>query len=590
MGRMRRRLKFFLLKLFYRKLWIQIAAIITIIITIPIILVGSSLIKISQEAVKNSVLTNHKQIVSRAAAETKLFIQRPEDILKATAAMLGRIHAKAWDQQTILVEAVLNQPIFIRAFSVNVSGKKIASSELGKSLNASNSDAVLNVTNKTKTYISEVKFLDNHTPYLTMAVPVKEKGKIAGALIADVNLRGVWDIIDDIKLDETGRAFLVSRTGTLIAHPDKKKVLQNENLKHEQDVQSVLAGDTAIFEIQDTSGEKWFSSYTRIPNIGWSIVLRQKQEEAYLFFKLMKAQAWVIVVLSELVGILLSIVIAWFLIRPIKALTSRVKQVMAGDLDQKIHLKRRDEIGELVTSFNAMRGKLKNAKNREHFSAIGESAAWISHELRNSLVPMKSFIQLFARRHKDKNFVDKFNKLMPSEISRWENMLKELSDFSSSMQLKKIKTDVKELMQNILEVMEERFQEKKINVVYYAGNKDFKIMADSERLYQVFINLIINALNAMSEGDSLNISVDVIEDTRINSPRHIEVKINDTGIGITEDKLGKIFDPFYTATKGGIGLGLPISYRIMKQHGGSIDVESKIGVGTTVILKLPITT
>lgn len=589
MASTRRVLKFFLLKLFHRNLLrIQISAILIIIVTIPVILLGISFVNLSEQAVKNSVSNNHKQIVIRAAAEAGLFIKRPEDILRASAAILSRMRAKAWDQETILVELVLNQPIFIRAFFVDALGREIAISELGKYSQSNNYAAMLKVTDSGKTYISEVKFLNDHTPYLRMAVPIKEKGNLMGALAADVNLRGLWEIADDIKLDKTGRAFLVSNKGVLIAHPDKKRVLKNENLKNEKDVRSVLAGETASLEIQDASGQKWLSSYALITKVGWGIILRQKQEEAYLFFKLMRVQAWAIIILIELGGILLSILIGWFLVRPVKAVVSRIKQTMTGDLEQKIGVKRHDEIGELITSFNKMQGRLKNAKIREGFSIIGESAAQISHELKNSLVPIKSFIQLFARRHKDKDFVDKFNRLIPNEIKRWENMVGEISNFSSTAKLNKTKTDVKELIQNILEIMEEKFREKGISVIYYSNTKNFQIEADEEKLKQVFMNLIINALNAMTKGDSLKFSIDVINSTNVGASSQIEVRVDDSGRGIPPDKLEKIFEPFYTATKGGIGLGLTISSRIIEQHGGSIAVQSKMNGGTTFIIKLPV--
>ena len=577
-----------------RKLWTQIAIILLIIVTIPVVLLGVFLIDTSQKAVKKSVLNNHKEIVTRAAQEIKLFVKQPRDLLNTTAAMLGVVYPAPWKQETVLVELALNQLIFMRVSSGDLSGREIANSELGRGLKWDYPKDALEGIKRRKTYVSNVKILDNHIPYLTMAVPIKKMGKIVGVLIADVNLRGMWEIVDNIRLDKTGRAFLVSNGGTLIAHQDKKKVLRNENLKGQKDVQSVLAGRTGAIELEDKFREKWISSYAPIPGLGWGIVLRQKQDEAYLFSKVMKTQSWIIIILSELAAILVSILIAKVVVRPIKTLVSGVKRVADGDLDHKIVMRRHDEIGELIRSFNDMTEKLKRAKARERLSAIGEAASGIAHELKNSLVPIKSFVQLFPQKHRDKKFVDRFSKLVPDEIKRWEYMLKELSDFSSHFELRTVETDVKELINNVLEVMREKFIEKKINVKCDAQNDNFRIKADPQKLKQVFMNLIINAINAMPEGGLLIVSMNLINSKSFpskaeSSPAHIEVRVKDTGKGMSRDALEEIFEPFHTTKGGGMGLGLTISRRIVEQHGGSIDVESEIDVGTTFLVRLPVT-
>lgn len=574
--------------MFYRKLWVRIAIILLAMVTIPVVLLGVLLINTSQDAVRNSVLNNHKQIVIRTAEEIGLFVKRPQDILNTTSAILEVVYPAPWKQETILVELVLNQPIFIRASSVDLSGEEIASSELGRGLNWDYPKEAWEGTMKGGTYISSVKLLDNHTPFVTMAVPIKKMGKIVGVLIADVNLRGMWEIIDNIRIGNTGRAFLVSNDGTLIAHQDKKRVLRNENFKAQKEVQSVLVGKTEAVETEDKLEGKWISSYAPIPGLGWGIVLRQKQSEAYLFSKTMKIQSWIIIILSELIAILVSIFMGKALANPIKSLASRIKRVSAGDLDHKIRIRMRDDIGELIRSFNEMTKKLKRAKERERLSAIGEAVTWITHELKNSFISIKAFVQLFPGRHKDEKFVDKFSKLIPPEINRLERMFKELSDFSSHLELNIIKTNAKEIIDNILEIIREDLIEKKINIKYNPQNDNSYIEADPERLKQVFMNLIINSVNAMPEGGSLMVSIDLVSSKSLGSPAYLEVRVRDTGKGMSKEMLDRIFEPFHTTKNGGMGLGLTISRKIVEQHGGNIYVESEIDKGTTFTVKLPV--
>jgi len=590
MVQIRKRLKIFLLNLFYRRLWVKIAIVLLILVTIPVALLGVLLIHTSQEAVKNSVLNNHKEIVIRAAEEIGLFIQKPQYLLHNTAQMFAVVHTEAWRQETLLVELALDYPIFMKISSLNSAGQEIASSELGGGLKGKYPKEALQETLAGRDYISKVKVLGSHTPYVTMAVPVKEENKVTGVLIAEVNLRGLWGIVDNIKLDKTGAAFLVDPNGLLITHQDKKRVLKNENIKEQRDVQSVLSGKTEAIELQDKTGKKWISSYVPIPELGWGLVLRQEQKEAYWFSRVMKAQSWIIILFSELLVILASILMAQVLASPIKVLVSRIRSVSVGNLDEKIEIIRHDEIGRLIRSFNDMTKKLKKAKANERLSAIGEATACIAHEFKNSLVAIKPFVQLFPRKHKDKEFVETFGKLVPQEINRWESMLKDLSDFSSNFQLNLVKAKATDIINSILKPMEEEFIQKKIIVQYNAEGNSLYIDADPERLRQVFMNLIINAIKAMPLGGSLIISEHLIKDNIANNkPSYLEIMIKDTGVGIPKDSLDKLFEPFHPTRKvGGMGLGLTISRRIIEQHGGKIDVESKEGAETTFTIRLPI--
>jgi len=588
MSLLKRGVKRFLLNLFYRRLWVRIAVILLVIVTIPVVLLGVFLINTSQQALRNSVLNNHKEIVARTAEEIGLFVRHPQDILTTAAAMLEVIYPAPWKQETVLVELALNEPIFMRVFSLDLSGEELASSELGRKSNSGYPEEALEEARKGKTYISALKVLNNHVPFITMSVPIRKMGKPVGALIGDVNLRGMWDIVDNIRIGKTGRVFLVSGDGTLIAHQDKKKVLRNENLKSQKEVQSVLLGKTQAIELEDKIEGRLVSSFSPITGLGWGVILRQRQDEAYLFSKAMKVQSWIIIILGELAAIGASIFMGKALAKPIGSLAAKIRKVADGDLDHKIVFKRRDDIGELIRSFNEMTKKLKKSKERERLSAIGEAVAWITHELKNSLVSIKSFVCLIPQRHKDEKFLDRFSKLVPQEVSRMERIFKELSDFSSCSELNITRVNVKEIIDGILEIMKEEFIEKKIDIEYNSQNSNFFLEADPEKLKQVFMNLIINSINAMPEGGWLIVSIDFENGAGPGGGERVKVRIADTGKGMSKEAQNKLFEPFHTTKNGGMGLGLAISRKIIKQHGGEINLESEIGRGTAFIVKLPI--
>ncbi len=585
MTRIRRNIKQFLLSVFYRRLWVQIAGILLLMVAIPLVLQGVLLIRTSHEAVRKFVLNNHKEITIRAANEIELFVKNPMTLLQTAAAIFGITDTDPWEHETVLVELVLNQPIFMRASTLDLSGKEIAASDLGAQRKENYSESVLKTVKKGETYISEVKILKNHIPYLTMAVPIKKKGRIVGTLTADVNLRRIWNIVDNIKLGDTGKAFLVSNDGTLIAHYDKKRVLKNENMSGNRAVREVLADKVGVFETRGKEGRGWITSYAPISGIGWGIVLRQTKREAYSFSKTMRIQSQLIIALGIAVALVISILMAKALVRPLKTMLVRMKKVAAGDLEHKMSIRRGDEIGQLIRAFNDMTDKLKTAKIRERFIAIGETSAWIAHELKNSLVPVKAFVQLFPYKHNDKDFIDRFKDIVPQQLARGERMLKELSEFSSVYELDLTRFNMKELIDEALEIMKEQFIGHNIEVKRHIQGDDFYITADYEKMHQIFTNLFINSTNAMSGGGTLEVSIKGRQQKE--DPGDIEVKIKDTGKGIPLDMLKKVFEPFHTTKKSGMGLGLAISKKAIEQHNGKIMAISEPNIGTVFIVRLP---
>ena len=566
----------------YRRLWARIALILLAIVTLPVVLLGFMLINTSQEAVRKSVLNNHTQIVIRTAGEIGLFVKRPLDILSSTSAILSAVYPAPWKQETVLVELALNDPMFMRISSFDMAGRELAGSELGSGAKVRIPEEAWEELRLGKPYISEVSIFNNHTPYLTMAVPIKKLGVVAGVLAADVNLRDMWKIIDAVGVGATGRAFLVSRDGILIAHRDKKRVLKNENLKDEKEVQLVLGGKTDAAELSDTKEGKVISSYAPIPGVGWGVILRQKQDEAYFFSRVMKMQSWIIIILGELLAIAVSVFMGKKFASPIKNLAFRIKRVAEGDFDHAIKMQRRDDMGELIRSFNEMTKKLKEAKEKERLSTIGEAAARITHELKNSFASIKTFIQLLPKRNNDERFIEKFNRLVPREINRLELMFKELSDFSSHLDLVFAKTDVKGMLGDMLELMKEELAARKIDVQLTVPVMSCEIEADTKRLKEVFLNMIMNAMQAMPQGGTLRVSLGPAAND------HLEVKVQDTGLGIPEEKREKIFEPFYTTKNGGMGLGLSICRKIVESHGGRITAEGRVDKGATFIIRLPI--
>lgn len=567
----------------------QMAIVLAFLVTLPLIILGYLLIYSSQTAVRTSVLRDEEQLAIRTAGELRQFIKRPQDLLSSTAVILGKLHTDIWKQETILVELALTDEIFGRITSLDMNGKEQATSELGTMLRDRSAETVFKSAVQNKFYMSDIYISENHTPYATMSVPIRSLGKITGVLAAEVNLRGFWRIVDDIHIGKTGRAYVVSKQGLLIADQDKKRVLANENLSNNEVVRTVLAGHTGSVEFTDPAGKKWLKAYAPIEELGWGVVVKQSADEAYSFLHIMKTESRILIAFSLFITLLISMILARMLVQPIKLLAQKMRLVAAGDLDQHLRAERNDEIGNLMNAFNQMTEKLKKARESEKLATIGTAATAIAHELKNSLVMAGTFIGLLPQRYTDKEFLKRFSTVVPGELENWKNMLQDISDFSRRSGFELSAFDLNDFMQNFVPLIEQRLTQRNIQLEVDVPSNLPVIKANGQKLKQVLINLVTNALEAMPEGGILKISVRTLNRNTGSVPsEEIEIKIQDNGKGISPNQLEQVFKPFYTTKTNGLGLGLAICREIMEQHGGKLELESKINVGTVFAVRLPV--
>ena len=219
----------------------------------------------------------------------------------------------------------------------------------------------------------------------------------------------------------------------------------------------------------------------------------------------------------------------------------------------------------------------------EKLEALGTMAAGMAHEIKNPLSSIKVLSRLLSDRFDDEEYRKRFLEIMPKEISRMDRIVESMLGYVRASDLKVEKVDLKNLLEESMEFMEEQFKSRKIKVSVKAKG-DLKISADTQKLFQMLLNLLQNAACAMEEGGELKIDISRIKNV---SGDMAELVIADNGCGISKEDLKNIFDPFFTTRYGGTGLGLTVVHGIIESHGGSIDVESKEGTGTVFTIKIP---
>lgn len=290
------------------------------------------------------------------------------------------------------------------------------------------------------------------------------------------------------------------------------------------------------------------------------------------------------IVLITIIGSL----IASNITAPVKQLVEATQRIASGDLTVEAPVKTHDEIGMLARSFNQMTEDLKTSRDKliqsERLAAIGHLAAGIAHEIRNPLTSMKMIVQLLRKKVQNDESARESIQVVLDEINRLEVVINELLDFARPMELMLEPVSLVDIIDDVLRLMEADLRSKKVEIVKRIDAPIPAIMLDANRMRRVFMNIILNSMQAMPDGGKL-----IIRCNHNIQSHSIFVEIEDTGVGIPKEVLDRAFEPFFSARSGGVGMGLANVRKIIEQHGGSIDMESKEGQGTKVIIRLEVT-
>ncbi len=275
------------------------------------------------------------------------------------------------------------------------------------------------------------------------------------------------------------------------------------------------------------------------------------------------------------------------IMKPIKEFTQGAKAIAQGNLDQFIPVRTKDEIGRLAQAFNTMAKELKKMREieevlrrNERLVTLGEIAAGVAHEVGNPLGIIKNSAQMLMENKLSPAEGKELLQFIVEESERLERVIQNLLHFVKFPKPKKREVEVKELMERVLLILQGEFNSRNIKVVKKFPEYDCKMIADPDQFHQMFLNLILNSLDAMPKGGILTLEI-------YSENQKIEICIKDTGKGIPKEYRDKIFKPFFTTREGGTGLGLSIVSTIVNSHDGKIRVESEEGKGTAFYLIFP---
>jgi len=219
-------------------------------------------------------------------------------------------------------------------------------------------------------------------------------------------------------------------------------------------------------------------------------------------------------------------------------------------------------------------------RRADRLSALGELAAGMAHEIRNPLGSIRGTAEILRDGIDPADKRHEFAGILIKEVDRLNRVVRDFLDFARPAPVERGRVDLNEALREILALIGPQALNGGVRVELTAGELP-PVPGDREQLKQAFLNLVLNALQAMPAGGTLAVSTAPVEG-------RVEVRFTDTGQGIPPEKLEKIFNPFFTTRQEGTGLGLAITHRIVQGHGGRIEVTSRIGEGTTFTVIIPL--
>jgi signal transduction histidine kinase len=404
--------------------------------------------------------------------------------------------------------------------------------------------------------------------------------------------------------DTTGA--LIYQSQSLVAFP----------FQHEGELDHVLAGGGQV-EMRRRIGDQ--------TAVGFIVPLQNRSDELTGAVQVLQLESYIqedarttrdFIILLSLSTVVVTMLIVFLvtrlsITRPIEGLVRNFRAVGASDAPALAEVRGDDELSRLAREFNGMCERLAHARaslareqderreiearlrNSERLAGLGRLAAGLAHEIGTPLNVISGRAESLQRTARGDESATKALRIIVSQTERIVRTVRDMLDFARMQPPRRVRVEAAPIIDAVLELIEERAADQDVRIERYVADDVPGLRADADQMQQVFLNLTMNALDAMPTGGTLRVEAvgaTLADPERGGAPqRCVVVGFADTGTGIRADDLRHVFDPYFTTKEAGrgTGLGLAVSYGIIEEHGGWFDLESQPGRGTRIAVCLP---
>ncbi|HMI87499.1 MAG TPA: HAMP domain-containing sensor histidine kinase [Polyangiaceae bacterium] len=374
------------------------------------------------------------------------------------------------------------------------------------------------------------------------------------------------------------------------------------------DSNGFASASTGTPQTRQARGDKGAEVHTCVPidsaglRQGAIELIERLPQERPAVWAAVKDAAFTAVAIAS-VSALLSLLLGFWLVgRPVNALVEKARRIGRGDFSGPIHLHEAAEFAVLAKEMNAMCGRLvsilQQLRHADRLATVGKLASGIAHELGTPLNVISARAAMIASGEALPDETADYARVIAGAAHRMTSIIRQLLQFARKKETQKARRDVRSLVRDAVELLRPLSEKQRVTLVIdpAAADVDTTADVDAAQLEQVITNLVMNAIQAMPQGGTVNVSVgrqSAYPPWQVEGAdtQHLCIRIRDEGEGIAPEHLPHIFEPFYT-TKGigeGTGLGLSVSFGIIEEHRGWITVESKVNSGSHFSVFLPLT-
>jgi len=451
-----------------------------------------------------------------------------------------------------------------------------------------------------------------------MKVEVRSIGQTLKVSLEKISLTREMEYVQDLidAVEEYEKTL-----GVIVYHQGKDIAFRSSSLEGE--VGPYL--DLIKRSIRKDISQEEFGSYKKISIFIYTFPLKDRkgkniggvsilQHTSFMEEDIEKAEWSILITIFVLIGGTVALVLfgtrRW-ITHPISQLMVGIKNLAKGNLDTRIDSKSNDELAELAKAFNQMATDLKEAQERiiqegetklelerslrqsEKLATIGQLASGLAHEVGTPLNIISGRAELAKRRLSDKEEAQKSLDIILQQTEKITKIIQQLLGFVRKKKPEQASLRISPILESTLDFLDPPIQKQRVRVVKNLADDLPSVMGDSDQLQQVFLNLILNAIQSMPEGGILRLSTSSKwiskEGLEEGKRQYIEVSIEDTGMGMEREVMEDIFNPFFTTKEKdkGTGLGLTVSQGIVQEHEGWINAESEVGKGSVFKVYLP---
>jgi len=584
----------------------RIAILFLLTVLLPMLILGTLLLKERYKTLQAQLVTKHQNNAENLAQGVAGYLEELVNDLKIVSNIISLQGGNDAHTFILLKSLQLHQSAFQELAIIDSKGQTLTVRSNDKESYAVNSDEYKEILNQLKIHlqplVSIVPESANTPPVLSISCPIffLDKSFVSSAVTTKASLAGLDKYIHHSYNIPQAKTGLFLPDGSLLGKDRLPLELNIVDLLKDNTKSAALILDDRVIGISPVNFES-LELYV--------VVISDMKAKMAPFFQSLWIFLFILFLIFAAALLTGLFFVKQLLASPLNVLSSAARKFRDGNLETRVTLTGENEFGELADTFNSMAKAIQSQimeikqtsieleKNREDLqqkqqqllhaeklSAIGRLSASIAHEFNNPLYGVMNVIRGLQKGATLQGDERELVGMALDECVRMKNLIMDLQDFNRPTSGKVGPMDLHNCINSLLTLYRKYFTLHNMTITKDYVQHMPQLYAVKDQIKQVLLNLLINATDACEHGGHIIITTETVKDDKIC------IRIQDTGKGIQPDDMGRIFEPFFTTKAGrkGTGLGLAVSYGIITNHGGTIQVESKLGAGTIFTIILPI--